>query len=419
MISEKRLVFALVRDGVYELLQQIDPSWITDPGIQKIIGAVAESLSVNGSAKLPDVINTIEASTLPAIQKQIHIATLKAIVSTPTVWTPDLPQQLLADYRDFHKEDLIKVLKDDMSTVEQRLKKVEELRMALIGVSEKDAESVHDLAEGHLNKIESGELTIMTQRSIPLTDPCLKLMFSQSRIFPVPIIIAGREGYSKTQVLTNVILDISEKRSGILYSLEDTGETFSTKFISAKAQMDYARVMMGDLAKDEIQNLRDHNETGHSKNVTVVEKMLTIDEWERDLRKRILTSKVEWVAIDFLQSFRQMGRSMSDIAVNTSRATKIMRQITKEYLIPIICLSQVNANDEENGEVNLHIGNLKGSGSIKEDARQVFLLHGIKDSDCRRWSCVKNSGFGRIFEKEIRLHMPSGKLLNVYEPQKQ
>ncbi len=415
MLSQKRLIYALVKDGVYDLLGQIDIAWITDPNVQKIIGAIAESLSVNGSAKLPEVINTIEASQLPKVHKDIHIAQLKAIVSTPTVWTPELPQQLLADYRDFHKDEVVKILADDLSTVEQRLKKVEDLRTALIGVSEKDADNVHDLAEAHLNKIESGELTVMTQRSIRLKDVNLQLMFSQGRIFPVPIIIAGREGFSKTQVLTNIILDISTDKSGLLYSLEDTGETFSTKFMAAKSQMDYARVMMGELAGDEIKQLRADNESGQSKNVTVLEKMFTIDEWERDLRKRILTSKVEWVAIDFLQSFRGMGRGMSDIAVSTSRATKIMRQITKEYLIPIICLSQVNSNDEEDGEVKLHIGNLKGSGSIKEDARQVFVLHGMRDSDTRRWSCVKNSGFGRTYEKDIRLHMPAGKIMNVYE----
>lgn len=415
MLSQKRLVYALVRDGVYDLLGQIDVAWITDPNIQKMVGAVAESLSVNGSAKLPDVINTLEASSLPRIQKDIHIANLKAIVSTPTVWTPELPEQLLADYRDFHREEVVKVLSDELSTVEQRLKKVEELRTALIGVSEKDADIVHDLAEAHLNKIESGELTMMTKRSIKLQDINLQLMFSQGRIFPVPIIIAGREGFSKTQVLTNVILDISTERPGLLYSLEDTGETFSTKFMATKSQMDYARLMMGELGKDEIAQLRKDNESGQSKNVTVLEKMFTIDEWERDLRKRILTSRVDWVAIDFLQSFRGMGRGMSEIAVSISRATKIMRQITKEYLIPIICLSQVNDNSEEDGEVRLHIGNLKGSGSIKEDARQVFVLDGVRNSDTRRWSCVKNSGFGRTYEKEIRLHMPAGKIMAVYE----
>lgn len=419
MLSSRRLIYALVRDGVYDLLSQIDASWITDASSQKIIGAVAESLSVNGSAKLVDVINIIEASNLPKIQKNIHISTLKEIVSTPTVWTPDLPQQLLADYRDFHKDELVKMLADDLSTVEQRLKKVEELRTALIGISEKDGEIVHDLAEAHLDKIESGEITIMTQRSIKLKDVNLQLMFSQGRIFPVPIIIGGREGFSKTQVLTNIILDISSERPGVLYSLEDTGETFSTKFMSAKSSIDYARVMMGELAADEIKKLRADNESGQSKNVTVVEKMFTIDEWERDLRKRIMTSKVDWVAIDFLQSFRAMGRGMSDIAVNTSRATKIMRQITKEYLIPCICLSQVNENSEEDGEVRLHIGNLKGSASPKEDARQVFLLHGQRDSDIRKWSCVKNSGFGNIFEKEIRFHMPTGRIINTYEVAKQ
>ena len=31
--------------------------------------------------------------------------------------------------------------------------------------------------------------------------------------------------------------------------------------------------------------------------------MFTIDEWERDLRKRILTSRVDWVAIELSRAF--------------------------------------------------------------------------------------------------------------------
>ncbi len=415
MLSEKRLIYAIIKDGVYDLLGQIDPIWITGDINQRIIGAVAESLQVNGSATLSNVLNIIDASQFTPAQKQVFGNNLKQIVSTPTVWTPDLPAQLLADYRDHYKNELGQILSDPHSTVEQQLTSVEKYRTALIGVSEKTCDIVHDLAEEHLNKIESGELTIMTKRSILLKNPELQKLFSNGRIFPVPIIIAGREGYSKTQVLTNLIIDMATERSGLMYSLEDTGETFSIKFMAASSRVNYSRLMMGEIGKDEIKKLREENNAPTSKNVTVLEKMYSIDEWERDLRKRILTSKVEWVAIDFLQSFRGMGRGMSDIAVSTSRATKIMRQITKEYLIPIILLSQVNDNSEEDGEVRLNIGNIKGSASPKEDARQVFLLHGTRKGDIRRWSCVKNSGFGPLFERDIELDMPAGKIINVYK----
>jgi len=133
MLSGKRLVYALVKDGVYDLLSEIDASWITDPIIQKLVGSVAESLAVNGSAKLPDVINTIEGGNFSRAQKDVFISNLKQIVSSPTVWTPALPSQLQADYRDFHRAELAKLLADEMSTVEQQLSKQKDLAYLLSG----------------------------------------------------------------------------------------------------------------------------------------------------------------------------------------------------------------------------------------------------------------------------------------------
>lgn len=414
MLSQKRLVYALVRDGAYDLMGQIDIGWITDPTMQMLIGAVAESLSVHGQAKLPDVINVIEASQHHRIKKDIYISTIKEIVSSPTVWTPDLPEHLLEDYRDYHKQELAKTIADDLSTVEQRLAKVESYRTALMGIQSKNGQTIYEVAEEHIQKIESGEMLLLKEKSIPLYNENLRDMFSGSRIYPVPICIGAREGFGKTTVLLNLILDFaSSKRRGLFYNLEDTNETAASKWLSAQALVPYSAVLMGEVDAEQLSQLKAANNKGASKYIVTKDKMFSIDEWERDVRKECLTGKVEWIGVDFIQSFRGIGRSMSDIAVNLSRVTKIIRQLTKEFFIPIMFLSQVNENGEDDGEVMLHIGNLKGSGSIKEDCRQVFLMDGMREGEARNWRCVKNSGFGPTFKKTLTFDWPVGRIKNV------
>ena len=75
--------------GVYDLLGQIDVAWITDPNIQKMVGAVAEKFKRKRIGKLPDVINTLRHPVCHAFKRYSYCESEGDCIN-PTVWTPEL-----------------------------------------------------------------------------------------------------------------------------------------------------------------------------------------------------------------------------------------------------------------------------------------------------------------------------------------
>ncbi|WP_276310248.1 DnaB-like helicase C-terminal domain-containing protein [Bacillus salacetis] len=99
-----------------------------------------------------------------------------------------------------------------------------------------------------------------------------------------------------------------------------------------------------------------------------------------DIRARIQKTKREnegapcLVVIDYLQLIPIAGKfERHDLAVGS--VTRELKQMAKQYKVPIILLSQLSRSVEQRSDKRPMMSDLRDSGSIEQDADLVMLLY--------------------------------------------
>jgi replicative DNA helicase len=95
----------------------------------------------------------------------------------------------------------------------------------------------------------------------------------------------------------------------------------------------------------------------------------------RELRNR---NALDVLIIDYLQLMRTLKKCESR-RVEVDDISRQLKEMSLEFHIPIIALSQLSRESVEYSEPELH--HLKESGSLEQDADNVFFLHVPKDTD--------------------------------------
>lgn len=411
---QRHAIYSVLVDGNWPLIQQAHRDWMWEPQCQDVWAQI-EQAAMGGAPLNPDGIkNWVMAGPLHQNRKAAIVATITECCDRgPVIYNAQaLPEILQENHKGHITHTLMKRLTQEGSTAEMREAAIAEAHKALtVAAGGYETKTVGEVADKFMDDLQSGAQSELVQKSIILHDPHLREMF-RGRIWPVPYVIGAREKFRKTQTLINLLNHMGGMgRPGIFFSFEDSPETVAMKSLAIQYQIPYELLASGEIAKDRLAELRKRAYGLHGRNITIDPKGYRPEQWAKQVRMQCLSTRVEWVAMDFLQAMNYDRRFEVH---ELSAIGKVIRELSKEFCIPFITLAQANDNteDKESGEVKLHIGNLKGSGAIKEDARFIAMIDGVASDGTLNWKCVKNS-FGPLFRKRVSYDPPSGKIVNV------
>ena len=190
-------------------------------------------------------------------------------------------------------------------------------------------------------------------------------------------VIAGRPGQGKTAMALSIARNVLISGSPVgMFSLEMTKKELTMRLMAAHADLNMMEVYRGLLTKREFHKL--------SKSIEV--RMLPLHCNDRsDLNIAILRSEARRyvqnfgcriIIIDYLQLLqgtkeaRRIGKheEISEISRN-------LKTMANELKGPIIALAQLNREVEKGGKRKPQLSDLRGSGSIEQDADTVCFLH--------------------------------------------
>ena len=190
-------------------------------------------------------------------------------------------------------------------------------------------------------------------------------------------VIAGRPGQGKTAMALSIARNVLISGSPVgMFSLEMTKKELTMRLMAAHADLNMMEVYRGLLTKREFHKL--------SKSIEV--RMLPLHCNDRsDLNIAILRSEARRyvqnfgcriIIIDYLQLLqgtkeaRRIGKheEISEISRN-------LKTMANELKVPIIALAQLNREVEKGGKRKPQLTDLRGSGSIEQDADTVCFLH--------------------------------------------
>lgn len=212
--------------------------------------------------------------------------------------------------------------------------------------------------------------------------------------------IAARPGGGKTSLALNIAKAVAKvaKEPVAYFTLEMTEEEIVDSLVSSEA-----RVNIEDVADDK---LTGDDWTRVAQAVTTIEPLpLYIDEHtdlspitlRAKLRRLQIEQGLSMAVIDYVQLMQGLptnkrNETENDRLTGISRAIKLL---AKDLKVPIVLLSQLSRAPESRNDGRPGLADLRGSGSLEQDADSVMVIHDPSKFSQRRKKSMKTSDIVR------------------------
>ena len=199
------------------------------------------------------------------------------------------------------------------------------------------------------------------------------------------IIIAGRPSTGKTALSLNIILNVikNSKLPVIFFSLEMSKKQIMYRLLSIETNINQTRLKNGKLYQNDWVKL--------NKIIKILSKLpLFIDDSSslsvQEIRSKIKTiileqTKIGLIVIDYLQLMQNLTIKNGNRVQELSQMTRSLKNIAREFNVPIIVLSQLSRNVENRLNQKPILSDLRESGSIEQDADLVLMLYKNKSAN--------------------------------------
>ena len=196
------------------------------------------------------------------------------------------------------------------------------------------------------------------------------------------IIIGARPSIGKTALALSMIQNIAcEKRIPCgFFSLEMPYESIGMRLLAQEARVPMNKIRSGMLKIDDVKKIQDAaGRWFEAPLYTVDTPNMKLLDLRAVARRMVKNQGVKIIFIDYI-GLLSTDDPTAPVFEQVSLISKSLKALARELSIPIVALCQV-ARDAEGQEPNL--AQLRGSGSIEQDADVVMFLHRdrIKDGD--------------------------------------
>jgi replicative DNA helicase len=181
------------------------------------------------------------------------------------------------------------------------------------------------------------------------------------------IIIGARPSIGKSAFALNLAVNIAKKKPVLFLSME-----MSQKEIINRIYSILSNRIRYDILND--RNILNYTkEKAGELKLNVVDKPISID----DINTYLIKGSSEFAAvfIDYLQLISISNRKEVNRYNDVSEISRKLKLLTMQFNIPIIALSQLNRGVELRTDKKPVLSDLRESGSLEQDANQVWLLH--------------------------------------------
>jgi replicative DNA helicase len=194
-------------------------------------------------------------------------------------------------------------------------------------------------------------------------------------------IIAARPGLGKTSLSLNIVENVISKtiKAEILFfSLEMTSEQLLSRLLSSVSRIDLHSIKKGNLNKFKFRALCKSIDKIKNFNLWVDDtSYLNISDIKSKVKKFTLENNLNLIVVDYIQLIDSINFNFNR-EQQISHISRTLKNIAKEFKVPVIALSQLNRESEKNAR-SPKLSDLRESGSIEQDADSVIIITNYLD----------------------------------------
>lgn len=205
------------------------------------------------------------------------------------------------------------------------------------------------------------------------------------------VVIAGRPGMGKSALAMSIIVNMFDKNPNArigMFSLEMSNDQLVQRMNSMVSGVNLETVRNAAMSATEYKRFVDANGkiAGYpllprdTSGLTMERIRSYSHEW------RMERGGLSMVVIDYLQlmiapEHNAKGRKLNNENDEITYLSKSCKELARELKIPVIALSQLNRNLESRQDKRPQKSDLRGSGSIEQDADKIIFVHRPEEYD--------------------------------------
>lgn len=190
-------------------------------------------------------------------------------------------------------------------------------------------------------------------------------------------VIGARPSEGKTQFLLNVMNNVAKQGHPCLFfSLEMPAADVMTELLSINGEYDHKKMKEGACTPIDLQKLHYSADLCEKLPIYIDDQAsISTVQMKIRLKRMIRTHGIKAVFIDYLQEVNAVGK-FGNHQEKMQVVSREIREMAKEFEIPIFCAAQVNRESEKNEKVTPPMAaHLRESGQIEQCAWFIGMLH--------------------------------------------
>lgn len=190
------------------------------------------------------------------------------------------------------------------------------------------------------------------------------------------VILAARPGMGKTSLALSVALSMAKSDVSVgIFSLEMSKEQLGQRLYSMDAEVDLKSIRIGGMKAPEYERIMNSTASLEDLPMFVDDTAgLSISQLRSKARRLYREHGIDALIIDYLQLVHSDNPNDNEYT-QVSRVSQAMKELARELNVPVLLLSQLSRNLENRTDKRPQLSDLRGSGSIEQDADAVIFLY--------------------------------------------